>query len=182
MGLVTLDEKVAAAFEPGAPPPAERLAQLQRLAAAGIPVQGRLDPILPGITDSPEDLGRLLAALARAGARGVAASTLFLRPAVHHALRKGLADRGLCARLLGHFARPQPLRMCGTSSRVMALPPETRSAVHARVREIARRLGMAVHVCRCKNPDMPAEPCHINGDWSGMEGSGQMELFPDKKA
>ena len=51
IGLITLDPRTAAAFEPHAATPEERLAQGADLIASHVLVEARLDPILPGVTD-----------------------------------------------------------------------------------------------------------------------------------
>jgi deazaflavin-dependent oxidoreductase (nitroreductase family) len=51
VSLCTLDEGLAAALEPGAPPPAERLVLVRALAAAGVDVGISLAPWIPGVTD-----------------------------------------------------------------------------------------------------------------------------------
>jgi F420H(2)-dependent quinone reductase len=50
VSLCTLDEKIAAELEPGAPPPAERLALVRALAGAGIDVGIMVAPWIPGVT------------------------------------------------------------------------------------------------------------------------------------
>ena len=77
VGLVTVDRNVTHVFEPGAASPAVRLKQAQQLVAAGIATQVRIDPILPGLTDSPDMFHRLCTALAEVGIKEVSASTLF---------------------------------------------------------------------------------------------------------
>src|SRR5262245_34817141 len=49
VSLCTLDEKIAAELEPGAPPPAERLALVEALAGAGIDVGIMIAPWIPGV-------------------------------------------------------------------------------------------------------------------------------------
>jgi len=80
IGVTTLDPGVAAAFEPHAAPPEVRLAQAAELIGTGVPVDARLDPILPGLTDGDDCLEPLCAALARIGVRTIAASVLFSGP------------------------------------------------------------------------------------------------------
>ena len=92
IGLITLDPGIAAAFEPFAATPEVRLAQAAELIGANIPVEARLDPILPGVTDGADCLEPLCAALAGIGVRTIAASVLFLRPAVTGSLRRHLGD------------------------------------------------------------------------------------------
>ena len=67
IGLITLDPGTAAAFEPGAATPEVRLAQAAELIGTHIPIEARLDPILPGVTDGADCLEPLCAALARIG-------------------------------------------------------------------------------------------------------------------
>jgi hypothetical protein len=60
---------------------------------------------------------------------------------------------------------------------VTALPLESREAIYARVRAIAKKHGIAVAVCACKNPDISKGTCHIAGDW----GAAQMPLFEETR-
>ena len=60
IGVITLDTAVAAAFEPFAAPPEVRLSQAAELIGAGVLVEARLDPILPGVTDDQRKSGAAL--------------------------------------------------------------------------------------------------------------------------
>ena len=66
-------------IEPLAPPPLVRLEVLRRLAEAGLDVGLALAPILPGLTDSEEDIEELVARAAAAGVRRMSGRLLFLR-------------------------------------------------------------------------------------------------------
>lgn len=179
IGLVTLEANVAARFEPGAPPPADRMAQIRSLLAGGIRTQVRLDPILPGLTDDGETLDGLLAALAQAGVDCIAASTLFLRPALANALKAALTEVE-CRNLLAHFKPSGRLAIHAENSTVTALPPDHRRQILTRVADVARRHGILVKVCACKNPDLPSQCCGIAGDWpANGPQAGQYLLFPD---
>ncbi len=68
MSFSTLDDDVAALFEPGAPPPSARLEILGRLRAEGIPAGIFLMPLIPGVSDSEEAVA---AVFERAGALGL---------------------------------------------------------------------------------------------------------------
>ncbi len=150
----SLDPAVAAAFEPGAATPEVRLAQAAELIGAHVPVEARLDPILPGVTDGADCLDSLCAALAGIGVRKVAASVLFLRPAVIGSLRRHVKDKLMLNRLLDHFATAEPLTVHTAGSRVRALPPAARLEIMERLKSIAHRYGLEVLVCACKNPDI----------------------------
>jgi DNA repair photolyase len=178
VGLITLDPAVAAAFEPHAATPAVRLAQAAELIGAGVPVEARLDPIVPGVTDGADCLEPLCAALAGAGVRRIAASALFLRPAVVGSLRRHVEDKLMLNRMLDRFAGGGPLAIHAGHSRVRAVPSRARLEIMDRLRSIARRHGMEVLVCACKNPDIAGGSCHISGRWPPVARAGsQLELF-----
>ena len=56
VSLPTLDERVWRTTEPGTAPPASRLRAIRALADAGIEVGVGMAPILPGLSDRPEQL------------------------------------------------------------------------------------------------------------------------------
>jgi len=64
MTLTSLDDDIAAVFEPGASPPSRRLAVLHRARKLGIPVYVFLGPLLPFVTDTRHYIERLLEAVA----------------------------------------------------------------------------------------------------------------------
>ena len=76
----TLDDEVWRRTEPGTAPPRQRLRALSRLVDAGIRASVGLAPILPGISDKPELLADVVRAAREAGACGVWANTLHLKP------------------------------------------------------------------------------------------------------
>jgi DNA repair photolyase len=66
VSLSSLDEKRAIALEPGVVPPSERIALIQKLAAARVPVGISIAPAILGLTDT--DIVRMLTAAKDAGA------------------------------------------------------------------------------------------------------------------
>jgi DNA repair photolyase len=179
IGLITLDPKIAVEFEPFAATPEVRLAQVAELIGAGIPIEVRLDPILPGVTDGADCLQSLCAALARVGVRRIAASVFFLRPAVIGSLRRHVKNKTMLKNLLDHFASAEPLAIHAENSRVRALPTGARVEIMERLKSIARGHGLEVLVCACKNPDIASGSCHISGRWlSVAPRCRQLGLFP----
>jgi DNA repair photolyase len=81
LSLITLDRDLARRLEPRAPTPEARLRAMRRLREAGIDVGVNCMPVLPGITDAPQALEALVAAVADAGVTHLAASALRLQPA-----------------------------------------------------------------------------------------------------
>jgi DNA repair photolyase len=82
LSIGTLDEEVWRRSEPGTPHPRARMAAVRRLVEAGIPCGVLMAPILPGISDSPEQLRAVVRAAADAGASHLTPITLHLRPGV----------------------------------------------------------------------------------------------------
>ena len=125
----------------------------------------RLDPILPGVTDSAESVRHLCRAIAMSGVRRIALGVLFLRPAVLHSLNQHLGGSPLQRTLASHFGRAVRLCIHAERSSVMALHRDARRLIYARVSEIAQECGLEVAVCGCKNPDLGAGSCNIAGEW-----------------
>jgi DNA repair photolyase len=78
--IPTLDQEVWRTTEPGTAPPRSRLAAVRRLSEAGIDVGVGMAPILPGLSDRPEQLAEVVRAARDAGAGSIWANLLFLRP------------------------------------------------------------------------------------------------------
>lgn len=67
MSLSSVSARLSAVFEPGVPPPAERLTALAALKRAGVPTGVYLMPVLPFLSDTPHMLTRALHAIRAAG-------------------------------------------------------------------------------------------------------------------
>ena len=80
--IATLDERVWRATEPGSPNPRRRIDAMARLAEAGIRTGALMSPILPGLSDRPEQLQAVVAAIRGAGGRLLGLGPLHLRPGV----------------------------------------------------------------------------------------------------
>jgi DNA repair photolyase len=89
--LPTLDERVWRTTEPGTAPPTSRLEAIRRLAAAGVDVGVGMAPILPGLSDDPQQLEAVVRAARAAGARGIWESVVHLRPGVREHFLEALA-------------------------------------------------------------------------------------------
>jgi DNA repair photolyase len=81
LSLITLDRSLARRLEPRAPTPEARVRALARLRANGIDVGINVMPVLPGITDKPNELERLVRTVAELGATYVNACALRLQSA-----------------------------------------------------------------------------------------------------
>src|SRR5215216_2957733 len=77
--IPTLDEEVWRRTEPSTAHPRQRLKALKALVDAGVRACVGMAPLLPGISDSPEQIGEVVRAARDAGACGIWANVLFLR-------------------------------------------------------------------------------------------------------
>jgi DNA repair photolyase len=87
----TLDEDVWRTTEPGTAPPRQRLRALAQLVDGGVKAGVGLAPILPGISDRPEQLAEVVREARAAGATGVWANLLYLRPGTKEHFLEALA-------------------------------------------------------------------------------------------
>lgn len=78
--IPTLDPVIWRRTEPGTAPPHQRLRALRQLVDAGIRAGVGMAPILPGLSDRPELLADVVRAARAAGATGVWANLLYLKP------------------------------------------------------------------------------------------------------
>jgi DNA repair photolyase len=78
----TVDEEVWKLTEPGTPHPMRRIEAVAKLNDAGVPCSVLIGPILPGLSDRPEQLDAVVGACVDAGARSIAPILLHLRPGV----------------------------------------------------------------------------------------------------
>jgi DNA repair photolyase len=87
----TLDEEVWRISEPGTPPPWRRVEVLARLNDAGIPCGVLVAPILPGLSDSDDQLAAVVRACVEARAVSISSIGLHLRPGVRELFMPWLA-------------------------------------------------------------------------------------------
>ena len=88
----TLDDEIWRRTEPGTAPPRQRLRALKTLVEAGVRTSVGMAPILPGISDRPELLEQVVREAREAGACGVWANLLYLRPGTREHFLECLAD------------------------------------------------------------------------------------------
>lgn len=128
-----LDPHVWRSLEPGTPNPRKRLQVCRTLNDAGIGCGVLMAPILPYLTDAPEQLDATVRAIAEAGATHVA-------PIVLH-LRSGGSREWFMHRLAEHRPDlvPRYRRLYGPAAYA---PKAYRQTITGRVRELAHRYGI----------------------------------------
>jgi DNA repair photolyase len=142
----TLDERVWRTTEPGTAPPRQRLRALKTLVNAGVKAGVGMAPILPGISDSPEQLAEVVRAAREAGATHVWANLLHLRP-------------GTREHFLEHLAEDWPEeaeRYGRLYSHGAYLRKDVTGPVQAQVAELRRRFEIADR--RTVRPAPPRDP------------------------
>ena len=104
----TLDEQVWRETEPGTPHPKARMETVRTLTDAGIPTGILMAPILPGISDRPDQLREVVQAAIDAGATHVSPIMLHLRPGVREEFLPWLEQEhpDLVERYLQMYRRP----------------------------------------------------------------------------
>jgi DNA repair photolyase len=128
----TLDEEVWRRTEPGTAPPRQRLRALSKLVEGGVKASVGMAPILPGISDRPEQLAAVVRAAREAGACGIWANVLYLRPGTREHFLDCLAESW--PELLPEYERLYDSRAYLRSEQV--------ETVREAVRELARAQGI----------------------------------------
>ena len=129
----TLDPGIWRRTEPGTAPARQRLRALRALVDAGIKASVGMAPILPGLSDEPELMADVVRAARDAGATGVWANVLYLKP-------------GTREHFLDHLARDWP-ELLPTYERLYAsgayVSKDVLTPVKRRVEDLKRREGIA---------------------------------------
>ena len=131
--IPTLDDAIWKRTEPSTAHPRQRLRALRTLVDAGIRASVGMAPILPGLTDKPELLEQVVREARQAGACGVWANLLNLRPGTREHFLEALAE---------DFPEQLPLyERLYAGNRAYLRADETKP-VRALVGELARKHGI----------------------------------------
>ena len=154
--VTTTNTNLARILEPRAPRPDLRFKAVALLAAAGIQTSVNCAPVLPGITDSPQDLERVVRAAAAANARSVAAIPLFLKPC---------SEKIFMPFLVENFPHLVAFYKTRYADRAF-LPVEYKKRISALVKGFCRQYGMV------------AKAVESSREAIGGALSSQLNLFP----
>ena len=153
----TLDDDVWRMSEPGTPHPMRRVEAVARLNEAGVPCGVLMAPVLPGLSDEPDQLEAVVKACVDAGARSISPLLLHLRPGVREHYLAWLA--GARPDLLERYRRLYP----GSYA-----PSKTQDELTRTVRELVERHGgrsarpeQSRPVARAKARARPPEPSQL---------------------
>ena len=144
----TLDEDVWRMSEPGTPHPLRRVDAVARLNEAGVPCGVLVAPVLPGLSDSPDQLEAVVKACVEAGARAVTPLLLHLRSGVREHYLGWLSD-----------ARPDLLDRYATLYPRAYAPAKAHDELTTMVRALVTRHGgrsLGPRQARSATPGPPA--------------------------
>jgi DNA repair photolyase len=153
--LTTLDRSLQRSLEPLAAPPRLRIRQITQLRRLGIDVQVGLEPLLPGLTDTRQNLAPLLEVLAAVGVRHITAGYMFLRKTIAEHLQGALAPLGVAAELIEQY-ESGPLLASGSIAPARYLPKKHRQRGYAGIMALAAGYGITVRISATTNPDFHA--------------------------
>ena len=145
--IPTLDEDVWRKSEPSTAHPRQRLRAIKELTEAGIDARVGMAPILPGVSDRPEQLAEVVRAAREAGATGIWANVLFLKPGTREHFLESLAE---------HWPEQLPLYEQLYASGRAYLPSSETKPVRAEVARLARE--HEIRDRRRVRLEPPAEP------------------------
>ena len=126
----TLDDEVWRTTEPGTAPPRQRLRALTKLVDAGIKASVGMAPILPGLSDRPEQLAEVVRA-----ARAAGRDRHLGQPPLPPAGDEGALPRGARPRLARGAPRYEELYAGGAYLPRSEVEPSPRAACAALARE-----------------------------------------------
>jgi DNA repair photolyase len=150
LSIPTLDERVWQTTEPGTAPPARRLDVVRRLTEAGIETCVAMAPILPGLSDRPEQLEAVVKGARAAGAHSIWANLVYLKPGTREHFLQALARDW--PELLPHYERLYAGRAY--------LPNAETEPVRERVRTLAAAHGVGQR--HRSRPGPPREPVQLS--------------------
>ncbi len=148
VGVTNLDDERNARLEPGCPPAALRLRNVDRLASRGVAVGLRLDPLVPEVDDMPEIVERMVD---EAGARGASAVTASYLIAWGRSLRR-LRQEPLVAKAIGWLTERMPVE----GGMAWGVPLRRRRETYSRLAAVVSTKGLEFNICGCKNIDLRA--------------------------
>ncbi len=177
IGITTLNRDIQRRIEPYASTPMERIRNIEQLLSIGILPEIKLDPLIPGVTDTETNLEALFHKLQGFGVNSTSINYLFLRPQIKKNLHKALGNTSLLPKVMKYYQTGGLMNLLAEHSHVFALDVGYRKRSYERISGLAKDFGISAYVCGCKNPDITEEPlCGMN--WgqhfdSTKSGTGQ---------
>jgi DNA repair photolyase len=151
--VTTDDDRIAKLTEPNAPSSTERLKAAEILIENGIPTSVRIDPVLPTINDSPENLIKTLASI---GVKHITASTYKIK--LDNWRRFSAAMPKTAEKLESlYFEKGEKI------GRYIYLPKDLRLALMKNMAVLAKSYDMKFGTCRENLTQLNTATC--DGSW-----------------
>ncbi len=152
LSIGTLDEDVWRATEPGTPHPRRRVRAVEQLNAAGVECGVLVAPVLPGLSDGPDQLDAVVGACVEAGAASISTVLLHLRPGVREVYLSHLGETH--PHLVPEIRRRYRDRAYAPRADQQALAAQVRDLVRAHGGTPAER-GDPEHMTGLRSPPAP---------------------------
>lgn len=143
VGVSSLDDRRNHIVEPGVPSASQRLDAIGRVAARGLPVVLRMDPLFPGLDDDFAALAALVAEGERRGASAIVAGYVFAWGRYLRRMRREPFLADACRSLT------ERAPMAGGVG--WSVPLVRKLDLYARLAELARTHGLLFQTCGCKD-------------------------------
>jgi len=153
VNVASLSESFHRLFEPRVATPADRFLMIRRLREMGVPVRGRIEPLIPTENDSPKDIEALLARFRDVGVKDVVVAYLHYGVDVANRLARRVSR--VQTALLGPWYRGP------NGETVHLVDKEYRKRKYAEFKQIAQRYSMRLLVCACRNADIFSGRCFV---------------------
>lgn len=181
IGITTLNRQLQKQIEPHAATPGARLKNISALTRIGILPEIRIDPLIPGLTDSTSILDSLLKILGRSGIKRAGLNYLFLRPIINRNIREDLGHTKAMKKISQAFSDNVDLQLLASKSRVKALNLDFRQKQYKHISLLAKQYGIKTYVCGYKNADV-AEDLTCRNIWQKYSDkkTRQYQLFSNQ--
>lgn len=151
--ISSFSESFQRLFEPRVVLAEDRLTRVRELTEVGVPVRGRIEPLIPMENDTRQQVRELVRRFRRAGVREIVTAYLQMGPEVSRRLRER-AGRVELTMLLPWF-RDQD------GAPTYLLDRDYRERKYKEIKEIGAEFGVRMVVCACRNADMFTGRCFV---------------------
>jgi DNA repair photolyase len=152
LAIASQNKDIQKVLEPCAASFEQRLDSFRRLNEKGIRSEIILEPMVPNLTDTHEQLEELLDHLANAGVTQITASYLVLRPEAKSAMTAALEPPGWSELALSAYADGVRVRK-GPLAPAILLSKARRQRGYALLMALAAQVGISVRLSSRSNPD-----------------------------
>lgn len=164
INITSTDNETLKKLEPGTPILEDRLLFAKHLSELGVPTSVRLDPLIPGLTDTEENFSKTMQLCGELNIKEVFYSWLFLRKEIIKNMESNLGkDFEQVKKYYTNEEKQYLVNKEKYRSGVMQLPSKEYRETKIQVfKTIADSFEINTHFCQCKNSDLrlTSKFCH----------------------